>query len=99
MARWIWFNAYRRGIPWGDRAIARFYWVQKKVDKKSGSDELFTEESFFYVCRQCGLTMDDLDNMNIGQCLDYIQEWIQNNDKENTGGAERKANQSDFNKF
>ena len=60
---------------------------------------MFTEESFFYVCRQCGLTMDDLDNMNIGQCLDYIQEWIQNNDKENTGGAERKANQSDFNKF
>ncbi len=43
--------------------------------------------------------MDDLENMNIGQCLDYMQEWIQNNDKENTGGAERKANQSDFNKF
>lgn len=43
--------------------------------------------------------MDDLDNMNIGQCLDYIQEWIQNNDKENTDVAERKANQSDFNKF
>ena len=43
--------------------------------------------------------MDDLDNMNIGQCLDYIQELIQNNDKENTGGAERKATQSDFNKF
>ena len=43
--------------------------------------------------------MDDLDNMNIGQCLDYIQECIQNNDKENTGGAERKATQSDFNKF
>ena len=43
--------------------------------------------------------MDDLENMNIGQCLDYIQEWIQNNDKENAGGAERKATQSDFNKF
>ena len=51
------------------------------------------------MCRQYGLTMDDLDNMNIGQCLDFIQEWIQNNDKENTGGAERKATQSDFNKF
>ena len=61
---------------------------------------MFTEESFFYVCKQAGLTMADLEDMNIGQCLDFIQEWVENNDKDgNSKVSTRKATQDDFNNF
>jgi hypothetical protein len=41
-----------------------------------------------------------MENMNIGQCLDYIQEWIDNNTKdENKRVPVRKATQADFNNF
>lgn len=74
---------------------------QKKVDDTSGSDEPFTEESFFYVCRRIGLNSDDLSEMNIGQCLDYIQEWIDNNSQDETksSSSSRRATQYDFNNF
>lgn len=64
----------------------------------SGSDEVFTEESFYYVAKQVGLTADEMDDMNIGQCLDYIQEYIDNNSED---GKQKtvKANQNDFDAF
>ena len=65
----------------------------------SGSDELFTEESFVYACKQVGLTADEMDEMNIGQCLDYIQEWVDNNNKENSDKQATKASQNDFDSF
>lgn len=42
-----------------------------------------------------------MEEMNIGQCLDYIQEWVENNtqnenDKQVTT---RRATQEDFNNF
>ncbi|WP_022796587.1 hypothetical protein [Bavariicoccus seileri] len=43
--------------------------------------------------------------MNIGQCLDHIQEWIDNNAVDENGkpiekqSQARKANQADFNAF
>ena len=44
--------------------------------------------------------MSDMEDMNIGQCLDFIQEWIENNDKDEKGKAKtRKATQDDFNNF
>ena len=61
----------------------------------SGSDEVFTEESFYYVCKQCGLTASEMDEMNIGQCLDYIQEYIDNNSEERKQKT-IKASQNDF---
>lgn len=65
----------------------------------SGSDELFTGESFVYTCKQVGLTASEMDEMNIGQCLDYIQEWVDNNNKENSDKQATKANQGDFDSF
>ena len=64
----------------------------------SGSDEVFTEESFYYVLKQIGLTADEIDEMNIGQCLDYVQEYIDNNSED---GKQKtvKASQSDFDTF
>lgn len=64
----------------------------------SGSGEVFTEESFYYVCKQVGLTSDEMDDMNIGQCLDYIQEWIDNN-REDGKQKTIRANQNDFDTF
>lgn len=39
--------------------------------------------------------------MNIGQCLDYIQEWIDNNSQDETksSSSSRRATQDDFNNF
>ena len=64
----------------------------------SGSDEVFTEESFYYVAKQVGLTASEMDEMNISQVLDYIQEWIDNNSED---GKQKttKANQNDFDSF
>lgn len=64
----------------------------------SGSDEVFTEESFYYVCKQVGLTSDEMNEMNIGQCLDYIQEYIDNNSEDGKQKTIR-ANQNDFDAF
>lgn len=64
----------------------------------SGSDEVFTEESFYYVAKQVGLTASEMDEMNISQVLDYIQEYIDNNSED---GKQKtiKANQNDFDAF
>ena len=41
-----------------------------------------------------------MDDMNIGQCLDYIQKYIDNNAENENGGAKAtKATQSDFDAF
>ena len=44
-----------------------------------------------------------MDEMNIGQCIDYVEEWIKNNNKEQSENATetngRKATQADFNSF
>ena len=64
----------------------------------SGSDEVFTEESFYYVAKQVGLTASEMDEMNISQVLDYIQEYIDNNSED---GKQKtiKASQNDFDSF
>jgi hypothetical protein len=53
---------------------------------------------FFYVCRQVGLTSEDMEEMTIGDCLDYVQEYIDNQKKDEKPTA-RKATQEDFDNF
>lgn len=53
---------------------------------------------FFYVCRQVGLTSEDMEEMTIGDCLDYVQEYIDNQKKDENPTA-RKATQEDFDNF
>lgn len=54
-------------------------------------------ESFFVLCRKSGLQLVDLETMTIGMCLDYIDEYIeQQNPKKSKA---RKASQSDFDSF
>ena len=65
-------------------------------DEDSSSDELFTAESFVLVCKQA----EDMEDMTIGDCLDYIQEFIDNQKKERGSRTNvRKASQSDFDNF
>jgi hypothetical protein len=49
------------------------------------------------LCYQCQLSQNDLEIMNIGMCLDYIEEYVeaQKPPKQKT----RKASQKDFDSF
>jgi len=49
------------------------------------------------LCYKCKLTRADLEDMTIGMCLDYIDEYLemQKPPQEKT----RKATQEDFNSF
>lgn len=71
----------------------------KKVDddeETPGGDEL-TTEAFYFLCRRCGLQRDDFEDMTIGMCIDYIDEYI----REMTDPKERvrEATQADFDAF
>lgn len=72
--------------------------VKKINDKDSSSGEIFTVESFYYCCRQVGLDAEDIREMTIGDCLDYIQEYI-DNQSQKRGKKPRKATQEDFDNF
>ncbi|ABC61284.1 hypothetical protein [Geobacillus phage GBSV1] len=49
------------------------------------------------MCKRCGLQKDDLEEMTIGMCIDYIDEYI----REMTNPKERvrEATQADFDAF
>ncbi len=50
------------------------------------------------TCKMAGLTLDDMEYMTIGECLDYVENYV--NIK--TGKQEdkvRKATQEDFDSF
>ncbi len=61
------------------------------------NDEVITTESFILLCRKCDLYRDDLEDMTIGMCLDYIEEYIGMNNPANQ--KVRVATQSDFDNF
>jgi len=50
------------------------------------------------LCRKSGLYKDDLEDMTIGMCLDYIEEYIEQSNSKKKIKA-RKACQSDFDSF
>ncbi|WP_461731862.1 hypothetical protein [Enterococcus sp. LJL128] len=57
-------------------------------------------ESFLFICKEIGLSFNELELMDIGQCLDYIQQWIDEKSLEvNPTGISRKAGQKDFDRF
>lgn len=52
------------------------------------------------MCRQVNLHGDDMDNMTVGMCLDYMEEFIeQQNPNHKRKKKERKATQADFDAF
>ena len=61
------------------------------------NDEVITTESFILLCRKCDLHREDLEDMTIGMCLDFIEEYIGMNKPANQ--KVRVATQSDFDNF
>ncbi|MFS0819675.1 hypothetical protein ABC382_22660 [Lysinibacillus sp. 1P01SD] len=40
-------------------------------------------EQFLVLCKECGLTHDDLETMTFGMCLDYIDEYLKTKNPDN----------------
>ena len=57
-----------------------------------------TVESFLVACKRSQLSIQEMDLMTVGMCLDYAFEYAGLN-KEDERGAIRKANQKDFDSF
>lgn len=67
----------------------------KKGEASQG--ESITTDSLLLLCRQCGLSKEDLEDMTIGMCLDYIDEYVEmQNPKKKKA---RRATQSDYDAF
>ena len=61
------------------------------------NDEVITTESFILLCRKCDFHREDLEDMTIGMCLDFIEEYIEMNKPANK--RTRIATQKDFDNF
>lgn len=55
-------------------------------------------ELFLFLCKKVKLNRLDLEDMTIGMCLDYMDEYIEQSDTKSTKRS-RKATQSDFDSF
>lgn len=53
-----------------------------------------------FVCKQVGITPEEMNDMTIGDCLDFIQEYVDHQKKQTSKKANtRKAAQDDFDNF
>ncbi|BAM46353.1 hypothetical protein AXY_02210 [Amphibacillus xylanus NBRC 15112] len=59
---------------------------------------MLSTESFFMTCKMVGLTLDDLEMMTIGECLDYVENYV-NIKHGKQEDRVRKATQDDFDSF
>lgn len=50
------------------------------------------------MCKQVGLSSDDMEDMTIAMCLDYIDEYVERKNPKKKQKA-RQANQDDFDSF
>lgn len=55
-------------------------------------------ELFLYLCKKVDLSIMELDYLTIGMCLDYFEEYIEQNKQEQPSKG-RKATQEDFENF
>jgi len=57
-----------------------------------------TVEAYQMMAHECGLTVFDLDRMNISDVLDYVYNWVEEKKKlqEEQGGGAREATQADI---
>jgi len=50
------------------------------------------------MCKEVKLTNDDLEDMTVGMCLDYIEKYVEEKNPKKKPTV-RKATQDDFDKF
>lgn len=58
---------------------------------------MITTDSFLYLCKQIGLSYEDVEQNSIGLCIDLIDEYIERQKPEKE--KVRKAKQTDFDSF
>lgn len=46
-----------------------------------------------------GMTMSDMEELTLGQCIDYVIEYNNMNSEDEESETERRATQSDFDSF
>jgi hypothetical protein len=69
----------------------------KNDEEQGDTGREFTTELFLALCYKCKLTRMDLDDMSIGMCLDYINEYVELQKPEEE--KVRTATQNDFDAF
>ncbi|MDB1943744.1 hypothetical protein PMY73_07030 [Clostridium tertium] len=57
-----------------------------------------TTELFLFLCKKVDLSKEDMEDMTIGMCIDYMEEVIEMNNGEKKQKT-RKATQADFDSF
>ena len=57
-----------------------------------------TTELFLFLCKKVELSKNDIEDMTIGMCIDYMEEVIDRSNTESKGKP-RKATQNDFDSF
>lgn len=60
-------------------------------------EDLPTTEEFLALCYKCKLTNDDLENMTYGDCIDYIDSYLELHEEKEQ--KVREATQSDIDSF
>lgn len=56
-------------------------------------------ELFLFLCKKVKLNKDDMEDMTIGMCLDYMDYLTEINNTDRRSDKSRKATQSDFDSF
>lgn len=72
-----------------------------KTTVESASDEdddALSTESFFMTCKLVELTLDDMEYMTIGECLDYADHYLSIK-RGDAPDKIRTAKQADFDSF
>lgn len=54
---------------------------------------------FLLVCKQADLDFIDMDEMTIGMCLDYVEEYVEIHDPKRSKSRSRRATQVDYDSF
>ena len=65
------------------------------MNEKDSDGEGLTTESFLFVCKQVGLTMEEMELLDIGDCLDYVETYLE----EKSSQKVKKATQRDMDLF
>lgn len=54
---------------------------------------------YLVLCKECGLTHEDLETMTIGMTLDYVDEYLELKNPNKEKSNVRQATQADFDNF
>ena len=61
-------------------------------------EDIPNTEQFLAICYKCGLTNDDLEHMTYGDCVDYINAYVELHEEKPMQEA-REATQEDIDRF